>query len=79
MLHYEIQGDSLIIYIKDNVMTPVLTSLVSSINRMNSSGTPLYVEGVSEGDIVKITQNANADYKKRYGRPLFTQNIAISC
>lgn len=63
------QGVSDAIY---NVMTPVLTSLVSSINRMNSSGTPLYVEGVSEGDIVKITQNANADYKKRYGRPLFT-------
>lgn len=26
----------------------------------------------AQGDIVKITQNANADYKKRYGRPLFT-------
>lgn len=63
------QGVSDAVY---NVMTPVLTNLVSSINRMNSSGTPLYVEGVSEGDIVKITQNANADYKKRYGRPLFT-------
>ena len=63
------QGVSDAVY---NVMTPVLTSLVSSINRMNSSGTPLYVEGVSDGDIVKITQNANADYKKRYGRPLFT-------
>lgn len=63
------QGVSDAVY---NVMTPVLTSLVSSINRINSSGTPLYVEGVSEGDIVKITQNANADYKKRYGRPLFT-------
>lgn len=63
------QGVSDAVY---NVMTPVLTSLVSSINRMNSGGTPLYVEGVSEGDIVKITQNANADYKKRYGRPLFT-------
>lgn len=63
------QGVSDAVY---NVMTPVLTSLVSSINRMNSSGTPLYVEGVSEGDIVKITQSANADYKKRYGRPLFT-------
>lgn len=63
------QGVSDAVY---NVMVPVLTSLVSSINRMNSSGTPLYVEGVSEGDIVKITQNANADYKKRYGRPLFT-------
>lgn len=63
------QGVSDAVY---NVMTPVLTSLVTSINRMNSSGTPLYVEGVSEGDIVKITQNANADYKKRYGRPLFT-------
>jgi DNA repair exonuclease SbcCD ATPase subunit len=63
------QGVSDAVY---NVMTPVLTSLVSSINRMSSSGTPLYVEGVSEGDIVKITQNANADYKKRYGRPLFT-------
>lgn len=62
------QGVSDAVY---NVMTPVLTSLVTSINRMNSSGTPLYVEGVSEGDIVKITQNANADYKKRYGRPLF--------
>ena len=62
------QGVSDAVY---NVMTPVLTSLVSSINRMNSSGTPLYVEGVSEGDIVKITQNANADYKKRYGKPLF--------
>lgn len=63
------QGVSDAVY---NVMTPVLTSLVSSINRMNSSGTPLYVEGVSEGDIVKITQNANSNYKKRYGRPLFT-------
>ena len=63
------QGVSDAVY---NVMTPVLTSLVSSINRMNSSGTPLYVEGVSEGDIVKITQNANSDYKKRYGKPLFT-------
>lgn len=63
------QGVSDAVY---NVMTPILTSLVSSINRMNSSGTPLYVEGVSEGDIVKITQNANADYKKRYGKPLFT-------
>ena len=63
------QGVSDAVY---NVMTPVLTSLVSSINRMNSNGTPLYVEGVSEGDIVKITQNANADYKKRYGKPLFT-------
>lgn len=63
------QGVSDAVY---NVMTPVLTSLVTSINRMNSSGTPLYVEGVSEGDIVKITQNANADYKKRYGKPLFT-------
>lgn len=63
------QGVSDAVY---NVMTPVLTSLVSSINRMNSSGTPLYVEGVSDGDIVKITQNANADYKKRYGKPLFT-------
>ena len=62
------QGVSDAVY---NVMTPVLTSLVSSINRMNSSGTPLYVEGVSEGDIVKITQNANSDYKKRYGKPLF--------
>lgn len=63
------QGVSDAVY---NVMTPVLTSLVSSINRMNSSGTPLYVEGVSEGDIVKITQNANSNYKKRYGKPLFT-------
>ena len=63
------QGVSDAVY---NVMTPVLTNLVSSINRMNSSGTPLYVEGVSEGDIVKITQSANADYKKRYGKPLFT-------
>lgn len=62
------QGVSDAVY---NVMTPALTSLVSSINRMNSSGTPLYVEGVSEGDIVKITQNANSDYKKRYGKPLF--------
>lgn len=63
------QGVSDAVY---NVMTPVLTSLVSSINRMNSSGTPLYVEGVSEGDIVKITQNANSNYKKCYGKPLFT-------
>lgn len=63
------QGVSDAVY---NVMTPVLTSLVTSINRMNSSGTPLYVEGVSEGDIVKITQNANSNYKKRYGKPLFT-------
>lgn len=56
-----------------NTMNPVLTHLVASINKMNNSntGTPLYVEGVNEGDIVRITTDANRDYKNRTGRPLY--------
>lgn len=56
-----------------NSMNPVLTHLVASINKMNNSqkGTPLYVEGVSEGDIVRITTDANRDYKNRTGRTLY--------
>ena len=55
-----------------NVMTPVLTSLVVAINKMNSGkGQALYVEGVSDGDIVRITTDANERFKKTNGRPLF--------
>ena len=54
-----------------NSLAPVLTSLCNSINEMNSNGTALYVEGVSEGDIVKITTDANKSHKKRYGTPLY--------
>ena len=56
-----------------NVMTPVLTSLVVAINKMNSGrGQALYVEGVSDGDIVRITTDANEKFKKTNGRPLYT-------
>lgn len=55
-----------------NVMTPVLTSLVVAINKMNSgNGQALYVEGVSNGDIVRITTDANEKFKKTNGRPLY--------
>lgn len=55
-----------------NVMTPVLTSLVVAINKMNSgNGQALYVEGVSDGDIVRITTDANEKFKKANGRPLY--------
>lgn len=55
-----------------NVMTPVLTSLVVAINKMNSgNGQALYVEGVSDGDIVRITTDANERFKKTNGRPLY--------
>lgn len=55
-----------------NVMTPVLTSLVVAINKMNSgNGQALYVEGVSNGDIVRITTDANERFKKTNGRPLY--------
>ena len=36
-----------------------------------SSGQPLYVEGVSDGDIVRITTKANTDHKNRFGKPLY--------
>lgn len=55
-----------------NVMTPVLTSLVVAINKMNSGNSQaLYVEGVSDGDIVRITTDANERFKKTNGRPLY--------
>lgn len=55
-----------------NVMTPVLTNLVVAINKMNSgNGQALYVEGVSDGDIVRITTDANERFKKANGRPLY--------
>lgn len=55
-----------------NVMTPVLTSLVVAINKMNSgNGQAIYVEGVSDGDIVRITTDANERFKKTNGRPLY--------
>jgi hypothetical protein len=57
-----------------NVLNPVLTRLATSISAMNSgqnSGNALYVEGVSDGDIVKIVSDANTKNKKRTGKPLF--------
>ena len=55
-----------------NALAPVLTQMINTMNNMNTNGTPLYVEGVSEGDIVKITTEANNIHKKRYGTPLYT-------
>lgn len=55
-----------------NAMAPVLTQMCNAINTMNTgSGQPLYVEGVSEGDIVRITTEANRVYKKRHGKSMY--------
>ena len=54
-----------------NALAPVLTSVANAINNSAKNGTALYVEGVSEGDIVKITTDANKSHKKRYGTPLY--------
>lgn len=56
-----------------NALNPVLTQVCNAINAMGngSSGQPLYVEGVSDGDIVRITTKANTDHKNRFGKPLY--------
>lgn len=56
-----------------NALNPVLTKMVVAINKMNSGGKgqALYVEGVSDGDIVRITTDANERFKKANGRPLY--------
>ena len=56
-----------------NALNPVLTKMVVAINKMNSGvkGQALYVEGVSDGDIVRITTDANERFKKTNGRPLY--------
>lgn len=56
-----------------NALNPVLTKMVVAINKMNSGGKgqALYVEGVSDGDIVRITTDANEKFKKTNGRPLY--------
>lgn len=56
-----------------NALNPVLTKMVVAINKMNSAGNgqALYVEGVSDGDIVRITTDANERFKKANGRPLY--------
>ena len=56
-----------------NALNPVLTKMVVAINKMNSGGRgqALYVEGVSDGDIVRITTDANERFKKSNGRPLY--------
>lgn len=56
-----------------NALNPVLTKMVVAINKMNSAGNgqALYVEGVSDGDIVRITTDANEKFKKTNGRPLY--------
>lgn len=58
-----------------NALNPVLTYLCNAIIAMGEgqqNGQPLYVEGVSEGDIVRVTTKANSDHKKRFGTPLYT-------
>jgi len=55
-----------------NSLAPVLTKMTAAINDMNKNGKPLYVEGLSDGDIVRITTDANRQYKKQFGRPLYT-------
>nr|DAE54764.1 MAG TPA: minor tail protein [Bacteriophage sp.] len=57
-----------------NAMNPVLTGLAIAVNKMNESknGNALYVEGVSDGDIVKIVKAENDQYKRTHnGNPLF--------
>ena len=56
-----------------NALNPVLTKMVVAINKMNSGGKgqALYVEGVSDGDIVRITTDANERFKKTNGRSLY--------
>lgn len=57
-----------------NALAPVLTQVVNAVNGLQANsqgGQPLYVEGVSDGDIVRITTRANSDYKKRFGKPLY--------
>lgn len=57
-----------------NALNPVLTYLCNAIIAMGEgrqNGQPLYVEGVSEGDIVRVTTKANSDHKKRFGTPLY--------
>lgn len=57
-----------------NALAPVLTQVVNAVNDLqanSNNGKPLYVEGVSDGDIVRITTRANSNHKKRYGRPLY--------
>lgn len=57
-----------------NALAPVLTQVVNAVNGLQANsqgGQPLYVEGVSDGDIVRITKEANSQYKKRFGKPLY--------
>lgn len=57
-----------------NALNPVLTYLCNAIIAMGEgqqNGQPLYVEGVSEGDIVRVTTKANSDHKKRFGTSLY--------
>lgn len=57
-----------------NALNPVLTYLCNAIIAMGEgqqNGQPLYVEGVSEGDIVRVTTKANSNHKKRFGTPLY--------
>lgn len=70
-----VNNDQIVASVSDgvfNALAPVLTQMINTMNNMNRNGTPLYVEGVSEGDIVKITTEANNIHKKRYGTPLYT-------
>ena len=57
-----------------NALNPVLTYLCNAIIAMGEgqqNGQPLYAEGVSEGDIVRVTTKANSDHKKRFGTSLY--------
>lgn len=54
-----------------NALVPVLTEVANSINNMGNSNT-LFVEGVSDGDIVRIVERENRNFVKRTGRPLFS-------
>ncbi len=57
-----------------NALAPVLTQVVNAVNNLQANsygGQPLYVEGVSDGDIVRITTDANSQHKKRFGKSLY--------
>lgn len=54
-----------------NALVPVLTEVANSINNMGNNNT-LFVEGVSDGDIVRIVERENRNFVKRTGRPLFS-------
>ncbi|MBO5484329.1 MAG: hypothetical protein J5979_03850 [Lachnospiraceae bacterium] len=59
-----------------NVMAPVLTQVVNSVNALNSkidsiSGNGVDVEKYTEGDLLKVVRKEDSSYRKRTGKSAF--------